>query len=213
MSNLKLSTISKSFFVPDIIPLKLDELKIIFLLESPYLEEVKAGCPLAGSSGKSVSKFLHQIDKKIPIDLPFGIYLKKSEDSRFAIMNASNYPMDLNAYPLENQLKGVVYNTKHLDELRIKIPRNSIKKLPAEVLNTFSRSLLDLKKRVRSILILDQLIVPCGKVAASFWNHMQLECLNEVICLPHPSRNQWSQKQYTDLMNEFKTKINNIITQ
>ncbi len=212
MNNVKLSqSTAKSFFVSDVIPSKIDELKIIFLLESPYIEEVKANCPLAGSSGKSVSKFLHQIDKNISHDLPFGIYIKNNDDNRFAVINALNYPMDINAYSLENQFKDFVYNPKHLDELRIKLPRNSIKNLSNEVLNTFSRSLLDLKKRLQSVLMIDQLIVPCGKVASSFWVHLQLEYLNEVICLPHPSRNQWSQKQYAVLMNEFKIKLNKLI--
>ena len=86
-----------NYKVNDIIPLDLQNLKVIFLFESPFKEEVKNGCPIAGRSGKAVTKKINSILPKVTLKIPFGIWMKQSNDERFAIMNCCNYPLDSNA--------------------------------------------------------------------------------------------------------------------
>ena len=54
------------YFVEDINFDTKKENGIVFILESPHVEEIKAGKPLMGESGKSISKILlNKTDSKI----------------------------------------------------------------------------------------------------------------------------------------------------
>ncbi len=72
---------------------KLERLDYLFILESPHTDEVIKEHPLAGDSGKAVTKFLFG-DKT---SIPFGKLVKLNSDllefKHIAIMNVSNVPL------------------------------------------------------------------------------------------------------------------------
>ena len=58
----------------DLIPCP-DELEYLFVLESPHKDELAAGIPCAGHSGRNMSENI--LGEK---DVPFGTYLKNEEE-------------------------------------------------------------------------------------------------------------------------------------
>jgi len=113
---------AKTYYVEDIpspaVVTKVKKLDYLFILESPHTDEVKQGHPLAGDSGKSVTKFLlkknnkNNTDKRIEAEMKktFGEIVKDSyvrndddkkcantllNNKKIAIVNVSNVPLQV----------------------------------------------------------------------------------------------------------------------
>jgi hypothetical protein len=87
--------------VKDLLPDKIECMKILFILESPYLNELYYQIPLAGNSGKSITKFIRDhINKVIPENYPFGSYIKNYNNTSFGIMNCSTKPLSKKLYEI-----------------------------------------------------------------------------------------------------------------
>jgi hypothetical protein len=215
-----------SYKVGDIIPSCLSELKVAFVLESPYKEEINYSCPVAGGSGKAISKFMNSIDPRISSFLPFGRYLKQTQDNRFAILNCSNYPMDINAYPnIQSRMQnGVVaggcmalddiqhfnipYDPYSLDKLRKAIQINPAVSKNSGLGETLKRLVTDFKSRLQLVLDTKAVIVVCGNIAKNFLILAGINLADENFeAVPHPSRNQWSQEKYREMMYALKKRF------
>ena len=66
--------LAKNYEVPEVISSKT---KLIFILESPHIAEVKNGVPVAGPSGATMSKKLFGPDYAKPL----GLLLKKHREA------------------------------------------------------------------------------------------------------------------------------------
>ena len=189
--------------IEDIIPDNKDNMKILFVFESPYKQELINGYPVAGGSGKTISKFLNKIDSSIPANLPFGQYMTFFNDNRFGITNCSNYPMDKAAYDSGVE---VPFPPEDLDLIRKKL--TSTGKVGKELEETYSRMRHDFKKRIKTyIKNKNTITILCGKIAHNFYNDSKLNLQNKVISVPHPSRNQWVYKKYENIMQILKNEI------
>ncbi|WP_430816410.1 hypothetical protein [Carboxylicivirga sp. RSCT41] len=100
----------------DLIP-NTDTIETLFIMESPYKEEIRVGLPCVGESGKVMSYKILDGDSS----LAFGYYLnnQKGKTCKFGIMNTFNFPIDREVCG-ENQfsvLKDVPY-TKYTNRIQ-----------------------------------------------------------------------------------------------
>ena len=79
----------KDYFVNDLV---YDEVRVVFVLESPHTQEVKNGYPVAGKSGNDMSKVLFGLDEA------FGKLIYEQIIKNIAIVNVCNYPLQKSAY-------------------------------------------------------------------------------------------------------------------
>jgi hypothetical protein len=194
-----------NYKIEDIVSENKEKLKILFVFESPYRQELINGYPVAGGSGKSITKFLNKIDNSIPAKLPFGQYMTLHKDNRFGIVNCSNYPMDKAVYAADANLP---YIPEDLDIIRKKLTSSG--KIGKTSEKTYSRLMHNFKKRIKKYVSNKSIIIVlCGKIAHNFFYDSELSLPNMVISVPHPSRNQWVYKKYEDVMSNLEKEINN----
>jgi len=193
--------------VLDLIPDQ-KQCEFIFLLESPHKDEIKNNCPLAGSSGKGVSKILNKIDRNIKPDVPFGLYLKETNDVRFGIMNCSLNPMQMSAYPDEMQ------NNKNLfviNRIRNNPKTRSDHRLLQEDREQHKKMLVDLKERLTAIIQENSQfkIIACGLLARNFIEELSILPEHRICRVPHPSFNQWrmDNNEVVTMTNLIKSRI------
>jgi hypothetical protein len=86
----------KPYLVKDLV----EDRKILLMLESPHRDEIEHEAPLAGRSGKSVTKVLKDglsIDESNK-EIAFGRLVKANKVNKIGIMNISNLPLQMSAY-------------------------------------------------------------------------------------------------------------------
>ena len=180
------------------------KVRIIFVLESPYLNEVVHCHPLAGSSGLDMIKFfksnglLSDWDSKIPI----GCQIKEKNYEKIGIINCSRYPLDHSVYSCQLN-KNIFTIINHLNAIRIKsnigIDKN-IKKVIRTIL------VKNLKRRVKNFHNQNKtmMFIPCGELARNFLNKCSVDktsIYREII--PHPSKKQWDKENNFENLGRF----------
>lgn len=83
--------------VPDLVPSS-GGVELVFVFESPHVDELKTKLPVAGAAGKSALRFLSPGQPK---ELSLGRFVQQSHsvgDNRIAILNVSNVPMQEAAF-------------------------------------------------------------------------------------------------------------------
>ena len=204
--------------------------KTILLLESPHVYEAPAGHPLAGLSGKAVTRALKQNRLIRPMleriervsqgssgDEAIGCILQRCPGTlRLGLMNASRLPLQINVYAdPDPQEPDKWYRWQQLHSEFLCLILQTVKNLP-ELLSEEAENhafrvcrilLNDLKSRLDGLLE-DTLVVPCGEVARAFvdvvTNSEEYQGTAQ-ICdqeVPHPSYSHWTNKQVvTSLVN------------
>lgn len=179
----------KDYFVDDLID---SDTQIVFVLESPHNEEVKRGYPVAGKSGKDMSKVLFGIDESL------GKLIYEKKIKNLGIINVSNYPLQMSAYEDE---------TLEADmEFFEKIRQNpSLRKKQAPINSAISKVMDSFKSRLAPHK--DKKIILCGTFAQNAFDGVFNELsFKEVLRVPHPSFNQWlraSNKEVITKLEEF----------
>ncbi|RZT22808.1 uracil-DNA glycosylase family protein [Fictibacillus sp. BK138] len=187
-----------SYSVPDIV----QDPKMIFILESPHKEELKAGVPLAGLSGRSMAKELF-LQEDI---LPMGKHLKQlAKDKRqifYGIVNVCPFPLQESAYPD----RGFVQRFKGELQIAEAIRKSSASQFRDEDKKLFNKLLIqDFRDRLIKTIEDDSIIVPCGKFAERYVNQLAMkDKLNIIKGVPHPSYNSWSRERYKDVIQTVR---------
>jgi hypothetical protein len=187
-----------SYSVPDITR----NSKMIFILESPHKEELKAGVPLAGLSGRSMARELF-MQKDI---LPMGKYLKQlTEEKRqcfYGIVNVCPFPLQESAYPE----KEFIQSFKEELQIAEAIRKSTANQFRDENKALFNKLLLhDFQDRLNRTLGDGSIIVPCGKFAEKYVNQLAMrDKLNIIKGVPHPSYNSWSRERYRDVIQTVR---------
>ena len=177
----------KDYFVNDLV---YDGTEVVFVLESPHTQEVKNGYPVAGKSGKDMSKVLFGLDEA------FGKLIYKQEIQNIAIVNVCNYPLQKSAYknsdiPELKQFEKIRQNPK----LR-KYDKDGINAVVKPMMDNFANRLLKHK---------DKKIVLCGNFAgAAFDSVLDETQFKEILRVPHPSFNNWKKEKYKYVIEELK---------
>ncbi|ANX12457.1 hypothetical protein ABE41_010585 [Fictibacillus arsenicus] len=183
-----------SYSVPDIAR----DSKMIFILESPHKEELKAGVPLAGLSGRSMARELF-LQEDI---LPMGKYLKQITENNkqtfYGIVNVCPFPLQQSAYP-EKQF---IQKFKGELEIAEAIRKSTANQFKDENKALFNKLLIhDFQDRLKRTMEDDSIIVPCGKFAEKYVNQLAMrDKLNIIKGVPHPSYNSWSRERYRDVI-------------
>lgn len=83
--------------VPDLVPRGQTDVGLLLVLESPHVEELRAGTPVVGVAGRSALKFLAPSRNGESL----GSFVKSRHavgDYRIAVMNVSNVPLQKAAF-------------------------------------------------------------------------------------------------------------------
>ena len=191
------------------------EFDYIFIVESPYKDEVENHCPLFGKSGKEVSKYLFgEKYEKVGFGELVNENNKVLNGKKIAIVNVSNMP-----------LQDVKYENCKVPEEIItqlgKIRDNSISEntIGSQTLyKMFEKKLEKYLKEANE----DCYIVLCGEFVTRYFNKYLEDadkdlllkfCKNELkrLFVPHPSRNQWTFiNKHKDDLTLLKENFNNI---
>lgn len=181
-----LQTKLKNYFVDDL--LYVDN-EVIFVLESPHIQEVKNGYPVAGKSGVDMSKVLFSKNEA------FGKLVYEKKITNIGILNVSNFPLQMSAYENISTCSEMVYFEKIRQNPKLRKKINPINPIIQEMMENF-KNRLSLHK--------DKKIVLCGNFAQNSFDSVLNESdFKEVLRVPHPSFNNWKKEKYKDVIKEL----------
>jgi hypothetical protein len=197
------------YFVDD---LKVNDCKVLFILESPHKDEIVAKHPVAGSSGKAMAKILSNsdiLDKKYK-NISFG-NIAQNHESDFGILNVCQIPLQPSAYCC-HYLEKILSDGDMLNLYSAFVLRSTEKCLNREfcsdtrcnkikkiILSDFERRLKNVGKETH--------LVACGKFADNYFGLLEQKVLqrfkDRCIRVPHPSYGNWSRERYAGIINEM----------
>ena len=197
--------------------------KTILVLESPHVDEVRAGHPLAGNSGRAVTRALkrntsirstlEQIERMNQDNEAIGCILKHRPGTlRLGLMNASRLPLQIMVYCSRRKMARPAafretdrwYHWQRHSEFLcfLQTVKYNPELLSVEAghhaFRVYRALLNDLKSRLER-LPTGALVVPCGKVARAFVDGVtnlkkyQGEAQIWNRQVPHPSFGHWNQ--------------------
>lgn len=180
--------------------------KMIFILESPHKEEIKAGVPLAGLSGRSMAKELFGREDILPMGKLLKQYISEDKETIYGIVNVCPFPLQLSAFPDAAFVESFKDEIKMAEAVRV----SSAKVFKDKDKETFDHLLLeDFGDRLLAAAKEDTMIVPCGKFAEKYVNKIpSLDKLNIIYGVPHPSYNSWSRERYKDVIHKIREEGN-----
>ena len=177
----------KEYFVDDLV---YENSEIVFVLESPHTQEVKNGYPVAGKSGKDMSKILFGLDEA------FGKLIYEQRIKNINIVNVANYPLQKSAYKNPQMRELDKFEKIRQNPKLRKYDKDGINAVTKPMMKDFSKRLLNHK---------DKKIVLCGNFAgAAFDTVLDETQFKGVLRVPHPSFNNWKKKKYADLIQELQ---------
>ncbi len=198
--------------VPDIFGF--DDLRVLFIAESPHTDEVRFGAPFSGRSGRDMTRVLldRVFDRKeIPEPVPFGrcMQFQSRFFRHFGVMNVCNLPLQEAALkekarelPAKHRSLFDAFKTIRGNPTAVQRQSQTVARVDAMILEDFTR-------RLRSRLEPGPLIIPCGNMARAFVDKSEVDpdpnhYLNRV---PHPSYGQWLQSNHSDIINDMCRRI------
>jgi len=188
----------ENYFVDDLI---FDDTKIIFVLESPHIYEVQNGYPVAGKSGKDMSKILIQ-DESLKKE-SFGKLIYEQKIKNFGIVNISNIPLQELAYSTEDEKFQQLPTQLIFKDFVLFRQNPSFRKKDCRVNKLINIFQEDFIKRLSPHK--DKKIVLCGGfVHKIFHNTFSDNDFQSTIEVPHPSFNNWSKVKYKEKIAELK---------
>ncbi len=183
--------------------------KVLFILESPHVQELKHGAPVSGPSGASMSR--HLFGDRFA-HLPLGVIVKKNVDEkllrpsldRIGLMNVCQIPLQATAYadaaltaqhaPFFAALAAV--RTASGAAAFTDPRKQAVQQI---IMGSIRRKLAKLTEQ-------ELYIVPCGRFAQSFFRLVAVSSPAWVVIddVPHPSYNNWSKPQYAAAIDRVK---------
>lgn len=186
------------FQVPDLF---LPSATLMFLLESPHVQELKHGVPVAGTSGGTMSKHLFgEAYGRFPLGLLVQKNVTEHKDrpslNRIGLVNVCNIPMQAAAYGTSNWVDEQEQLVRALEHVRSDNQRTTYR----QPLHNDVQSLLVEHLRAKLLQSVDVPLtwVPCGRFAQKFFRLADVRSPQwQVIAdVPHPSYNSWDRPQY-----------------
>jgi hypothetical protein len=185
--------------------------KVIFILESPHVQELKYGAPVSGLSGTTMAKHLFGPEYQIPLG---RMILKNTEErlgrpslDAIGLMNICGIPMQRKAYGDSAVMKRYKEFFDILESVRTGNQQDvyrdeSWNVLQEVILERFRDRLNGLKGRACTL-------VPCGRFAQKFFRLAGIsDPLWHVIDdVPHPSYNSWDRERYQRQVGTVKESL------
>jgi len=192
----------KKYYIPDLTE-KQDEIKVIFILESPHSDEIICRYPAAGDTGIAMTKALGLNQEKL---LPLGKLVHDHRIKIIGIMNVCPIPMQVTPYCYCDKLEEILeaFNTIRNTSMNVKKRNNEETQKIEEVL------INDFGKRFEKVYRKDILLIPCGRMAnycLKKYNQEIYKSDQTIEGIPHPSRNNWDRKKFKKQIKKMKEKI------
>ena len=178
--------------VPDLVPSS-RAVELVFVFESPHVDELKTGLPVAGAAGKSALRFLLPGQPK---DRSLGRFVQQSHaagDDRIAILNVSNVPMQEAAF-VDSEAPDLGEGEWTLIEKVRRSTARSLSSMRGAETRAISELLVDgLRHRLSGVATGSE-----GRVVAAgaFAQRMVAAAFPDLrpspLRVPHPSFNQWN---------------------
>ena len=199
----RLARFVESSVVPDLPEGDWGGVKAVLLLESPHEDEVQAGHPLAGGSGRSVTKGLGEnVPAMHGVAGAVGDLVADGDRrvSWLGIMNASRLPLQVGAYRANGADRSVDIPAWGEFERCLPYVRGEHRPVTErnEAALLMERAIVeDLQERLDGIPAENGLLlVCCGEFAQRMFERTEVQDTIRIAYAPHPSRGQWQQEEY-----------------
>ena len=189
--------LSKNYRVPDIV---LDTSTVLFILESPHIQELRHGAPVAGSSGATMSRHIFGPEYG---HLPLGRMVKKNAEtgakrprlSAIGLINVCNIPLQAAAYPREIQVRYADW-FEAMNAVRTQNQKWSFADPRQQDIQSYLAN--DLRRKLEAYRGRAITLVPCGRFAQKFFALADVADDKWAVIdgVPHPSYNSWDRAQY-----------------
>ena len=175
------------------------KLKVLFILESPYINEYLHQHPAAGESALELTQFLMAQGylKNFDAQLPLGCNIKVLNYQSLGILNCSTLPMNKAFYPCALNSEDLA-KVNALAAIKQNLNQRNPNKLPVDLKE--SSIFKDFVSRLTEVLEqapADIVIVPCGDTAIGFVDAFKIiyqKPLMVLHSLPHPTEPDWAEK-------------------
>jgi hypothetical protein len=197
------SGIYARWHVPDLVPSD-RAVELVFVFESPHVDELRTGLPVVGAAGKSALRFLLPGQPK---DRSLGRFVQQSHaagDDRIAILNVSNVPMQEAAFvdaeaPDLGEAEWTVIEKVRRSRAR------SLSSMRGTETRAISEVLVDgLRHRLSGVATGSEgRVVAAGTFAQRMVAAAYPDLTPSPLRVPHPSFNQWNRmanQNLTDLI-------------
>ncbi|MCA0323778.1 MAG: hypothetical protein LCH60_14680 [Actinobacteria bacterium] len=181
------------WYVSDLVPESAGETEIAFVFESPHVRELEAGVPVVGPSGRAALRFLMP---EAAVDESLGCFVQRRlsvGDGRVAILNVSMVPMQgaafvgMDAPDLAEEEWALIAKVRRSTSRSPDSMRDPAAKEASIALHQ------GLGTRIRNLAAeRDFRVVAAGAFAQRMMHAIQDELPQPMLCVPHPSFNQWN---------------------
>ena len=181
----------RRWHVPDLVTSH-GNVELVFVFESPHVDELSAGLPVVGAAGKSALRYLARGQSR---DLSLGRFVREQHaagDARIAILNVSNVPMQAAAF-----VGSEAPELEEGDWAMIGRVRRSKARSMSSLRGTGEQSIAEvlvdgLRKRLSAVdLGAEGRVVAAGTFAQRALAAAFPDLTPEPLRVPHPSFNQW----------------------
>jgi hypothetical protein len=178
--------------VPDLAPSN-RAVELVFVFESPHVDELRMGLPVVGAAGRSALRFLLPDQPK---DLSLGRFVQQSHvagDDRIAILNVSNVPMQAAAF-VEVEAPDLGEGEWVLIERVRRSRARSMSSMRGAGTQAISEVLVHgLRKRLSGVAPgFEGRVVAAGTFAQRVVAAAFPDLTPDPLHVPHPSFNQWN---------------------
>jgi hypothetical protein len=186
------SGVDRPWHVPDLVPPE-GAAELVFVFESPHVEELRAGLPVVGAAGRSALRFLLPDQPK---DLSLGQFVEQSHlagHGRIAILNVSNVPMQAAAFD-----DGDAPDLRQQEWALLEKVRRSTARSVSSMRGTEARAVTEhlvgaLGDRLSKLATTGgSHVVAAGIFAQRVMAAASPDLLPGLLKVPHPSFNQWN---------------------
>lgn len=185
---------SSAWHVPDLVPANGRDIRLLFILESPHVDELETPRrPVVGEAGKSALKFLQGANWAGDSLGGFVAVEHRAGEGRLAVMNVSTVPLQVAAFERTAVPPDLTKpDWKWLGETFRKSVASTVTRTPSTKANLLGQILLDgLQDRIDQ-LALDSgcIVVACGRWVQRYVRELQ-RMPGGQLDVPHPANNQW----------------------
>ncbi|MFZ3076785.1 MAG: hypothetical protein WA114_11505 [Psychrobacter glacincola] len=175
------------------------KLKVLLILESPYINEYLHQHPAAGESALELTQFLMAQGylKNFDAQLPLGCNIKVLNYQSLGILNCSTLPLNKAFYPCALNSEDLA-KVNALAAIKQNLNQSNPNKLPVDLKeNSIFKDFVSRLTEVLEQAPADIVIVPCGDTAIGFvdaFKTIYQKSLTVLDSLPHPNEPDWAEK-------------------
>lgn len=181
--------------------------ELVFVFESPHVDELKARLPVAGAAGKSALRFLLP---GAPKEMSLGRFVHQRHDAgddRIAIVNVSNVPMQKAAF-VDSEPPDLGEGEWTLIKRVRQSTARSVSSMRVAETRAVSEHLVDgLRRRLSRIATgSDGRVVAAGAFAQRMVDAAFPDLRPRPLRVPHPSFNNWHKMANQNLPDLIATR-------